>query len=84
MTPDPSSQAPADKQEPIVGFDLWIVQQLAAGGRWNTLLLEGNQSDAERAVELLLKSGELNLRIIVQRLANTNGLLRRADKEKIV
>lgn len=39
------------------------VQQLAAGDRWNTVLSETTRSDAERAVSLLSKSGERNLRI---------------------
>lgn len=53
-----------------VSCDVWNVQQLAAGGRWNTLMAENNQSDAERALERLAKSGERNLRIQVQRAAN--------------
>jgi hypothetical protein len=53
-----------------VSCEAWNVQQLAAGGRWNTLLSENNQSDAERAVKRLAKSGERNLRIQVQRAAN--------------
>lgn len=54
-----------------VSCEAWNVQQLGAGGRWNTLLSENNQRDAERAVEQLAKSGERNLRIQVQRAANT-------------
>lgn len=57
----------------LVSCEAWNVQQLAAGGRWNTLLAENNQSDAERAVERLAKSGERNLRIQVQRSANDSG-----------
>ena len=54
----------------LVRCEVWSVQQLAAGGRWNTLLAENNQSDAERAVERLAKSGERNLRIQVTRAPN--------------
>jgi hypothetical protein len=66
--------AEAGSVQRVVSCDVWNVQQLAAGERWNTLLSENNQSDAERAVNRLAKSGERNLRIQGQRAANEKAM----------